>query len=349
VGIPVKLHWSFGLILFYVLYIGNSESLNLEQTVWFAGYVVALFFCVLLHEYGHALMARRYGVKTIDIILSPIGGLARLERIPKKPSQELAVAIAGPLVNVAIALVLTAIMLLLFDIDTLLRDPLDLTNLSDLKVFGTATIGINIVLFLFNLIPAFPMDGGRILRALLAIKLSRVQATRVASYIGQFLAACFIALALYQGLPSWGLIGLFVMYTARNEYRSVLREETLNNTALQSIVKQDYELLPSTASVLEALTTAEKHQSTRIVIDTAGSPYDLKITTIKYLRTIIVADSDLSLSQISAESLPTLAANTSIAQAVRSMHKTGTEVIAVIKNGQQLLGVVDRDILSSYL
>ncbi|MEO6038341.1 MAG: site-2 protease family protein, partial [Saprospiraceae bacterium] len=105
-GIPVYVHWSFGLIFLYILWKANQQSFSTNETLWLTGLYMALFGCVLLHEYGHALTARRYGIRTRDIVLLPIGGMARLERMPEKPSQELVVAIAGPLVNVAIALLL---------------------------------------------------------------------------------------------------------------------------------------------------------------------------------------------------------------------------------------------------
>ena len=114
-GIPVHLHWSFGLIFLYAFWIGYDNNLDISGTVWLMGFFVALFGCVLLHEYGHALTARRYGVATHDIILTPIGGIARLEKMPEKPVQEFVVAIAGPLVNVAIALLLFAVSMLVFD------------------------------------------------------------------------------------------------------------------------------------------------------------------------------------------------------------------------------------------
>src|SRR5690349_3203161 len=114
-GIPVYLHWTFGLIFVYILWHAQTNNLSMFETAWLTGLFMALFVCVLLHEYGHALSARRYGVKTRDIVLMPIGGVARLERMPEKPMQEFVVAIAGPLVNVAIALVLLLLIMLFAD------------------------------------------------------------------------------------------------------------------------------------------------------------------------------------------------------------------------------------------
>lgn len=219
-GIPLKIHWSFGLMILYVAYASYSFELSAQATVGFALMLICLFFFVILHEMGHALAARRYGIKTHDIIISPLGGLARLEDIPAKPSQELVVAFAGPAVNLVLAIVFALI--LIFGLDTtlfptdesfeLLAQPLEFLKI----IFAT-----NVILFVFNLIPAFPMDGGRILRALLATKLDRVLATRIAMWIGRALALLFMYLAVTQQQITAGLIGVFVFIMAGQEYRQV--------------------------------------------------------------------------------------------------------------------------------
>src|SRR5919197_213210 len=147
-------------------------------------FITLIFGCVVLHEFGHILMARRFGIETPDVTLYPIGGVARMARMPEKPTQELAVAIAGPLVNVAIAFVL---FLFLPPIE-----PDDLSRIEDPRVSFIARLAaVNVFLVLFNMIPAFPMDGGRVLRALLAIKLGRARATQIAASLGQALAFAF--------------------------------------------------------------------------------------------------------------------------------------------------------------
>ncbi len=212
-GIPVHLHWSFGLIFVYVFWLGYKDGNSTPEIAWQMGLVAALFGCVLLHEYGHALTARRYGVGTRDIILTPIGGVARLERMPEKPIQEFFVAIAGPLVNILIAAVLSLVCYFFFREDLLAlfsgetvqaivdeesgnivdQQPL-FSSLFAKSLFNLAFL--NIGLAVFNLIPAFPMDGGRILRALLSMRIGRAKATKVAAGVGQVLAL---------GLAGWGL------------------------------------------------------------------------------------------------------------------------------------------------
>jgi len=259
-GIPVFLHWSFGLIFLYALWIGYSNNLDILNTVWLMGYFVALFGCVLLHEYGHALTARRYGVRTQDIILTPIGGIARLERMPEKPLQEFLVAIAGPLVNVVLAALLYFLGKLLFEGDrwTLFNWVLEQNMLfgsesDDMNVLeetGIAPSGLlyylpvlvltNIALVVFNLIPAFPMDGGRIFRALLAMRLGRVRATQVASWMGQAIAVLFVVVGLWQNAFTLALIGVFVFTTARAENNMVRLDALLRRFKARDLMRPHF-------------------------------------------------------------------------------------------------------------
>ncbi|NJN77698.1 MAG: hypothetical protein HC803_04680 [Saprospiraceae bacterium] len=165
-----------------IIVIYRSNALETVNIVWELGLVLALFFCVLLHEFGHALSARRYGVETLDIILSVIGGVARLTKLPEKPWQEFVVAAAGPAVNVVIAIVIGGLLWLTGNFDLPYSPVIDSRNFLPILAFA------NIALVVFNLVPAFPMDGGRMLRAGLAVKLSRVRATFIAMIIGQILS-----------------------------------------------------------------------------------------------------------------------------------------------------------------
>ncbi|MBK8922032.1 MAG: site-2 protease family protein [Saprospirales bacterium] len=259
-GIPVHLHWSFGLIFFYALWIGYANNLDALGTLWLLGFFLALFGCVLLHEYGHALTARRYGVHTQDIILTPIGGIARLERMPEKPVQEFLVAIAGPLVNVGLAILLYFLGKILFQGDRwtlfswILEQNLTLGSESEtgevIEESGIPTTGLlfylpilvvtNIGLVVFNLIPAFPMDGGRIFRALLAMRMGRVRATQIASWLGQGIAVLFIVLGLWQGAFTLALIGFFVFTTARTENAMVRLDALLRDFKARDLMRPQF-------------------------------------------------------------------------------------------------------------
>ena len=259
-GIPVFLHWSFGLIFLYAIWIGYDNGLNLSGTACLVGFFAAMFGCVLLHEYGHSLTARRYGVETQDIVLTPIGGIARLMRMPEKPAQEFWVAIAGPLVNVAIALLLGLGSYLFLsadnwsffkwifgeqfswassvDTEEVIED-LDI-NPNDVIFYLPLLVAANIWLVLFNLLPAFPMDGGRIFRALLAMKIGRVKATQIAAWLGQAVAVGFIFWGFYYGPITMALIGFFVFTTARSENAMVRLEDFMKRYTAKDLIRSEY-------------------------------------------------------------------------------------------------------------
>jgi Zn-dependent protease len=238
-GIPVKIHWTFGLLLLLVVYMGYSEGMSLIGISWYLLTIMALFVCVVLHEYGHALTARKYGVKTRDIILSPIGGVARLERMPEKPMQEFLIAIAGPLVNVAIAVLLLLIFLVFA-----IPDPIGIENgigdfQNPVNVLRTL-LYINIVLFLFNLVPAFPMDGGRILRSLLSLKFGRLKATKIATFIARGFAILFFAVGLYFGQFILAIIGIFVYFMSGSESKQIGIEASFKSTIISSVMRTHF-------------------------------------------------------------------------------------------------------------
>ena len=209
-GIGVYVHISFLLIVAWValgqLQTGGGMGAVLASVI----FLLALFACVVLHELGHALAARRYGIRTRDITLLPIGGLARLERMPQKPLQELVVAIAGPAVNVVIA---AALWLWLGVTGSLVpADQLGLT----MGPFFERLLAVNLALVVFNMLPAFPMDGGRVLRSLLALRLGFLRATRIAAAVGKAMAALFALIGIFFN-PFLLLIAIFVWFGATQE------------------------------------------------------------------------------------------------------------------------------------
>ena len=215
-GIDVYLHWSFTLMIagFFVYYYVQSGSLY----VALFGLIVmaAAFGSVVLHEFGHALMARRFNIPTLDITLYPIGGVARLQRMPRDPSQELWIALAGPAVNLAIAGILYFIL-------SVVGMPMAVES-----IFGTPTnligmlIWYNMLLVGFNMIPAFPMDGGRVLRAGLASKMDFSRATQIAGVIGQGVAVVMGLFGFLSGQYMLIFIAAFVIMAARHEMQHAM-------------------------------------------------------------------------------------------------------------------------------
>jgi Zn-dependent protease len=233
-GIPVKIHWSFGLLLLYAAYLGMEDI----RTIFFSiGMVLSVFFCVILHEFGHAFAARRYGVKTFDIIMTPIGGIARLERMPEGKGQEFWVALAGPVVNFLIV-GLIWLGYILFKNENLPILSLDFWRFEGHPPsYWFILLLANGYLGAFNLLPAFPMDGGRMLRSLLSLRMTRERATAIASITGQVLAVGLFALGVYRSQPTMALIGVFIFFSARQENRFLQRQSRVSRLTAAHIME----------------------------------------------------------------------------------------------------------------
>ncbi|HET9914758.1 MAG TPA: site-2 protease family protein, partial [Anaerolineales bacterium] len=237
-GIDVFVHATFLLLIGWIGYSYWLQYETLAKVAEGILFILALFLCVVLHEYGHALTARRYGIKTRDITLYPIGGVARLERMPEKPIEELWVALMGPAVNVVIAAVLFAY---LFVTNGLI--PLNELTLST-GSFLERLMAVNVSLVLFNLIPAFPMDGGRVLRALLAMRMDYVRATQVAANIGQGMAFLFGLVGLF-GNPFLLFIAFFVWIGASQEASMVQMKNSISGIPVTNAMQTKFETLSS--------------------------------------------------------------------------------------------------------
>ncbi len=231
------MHWTFPIIIFWLIFSNLSRGLNAEQIAWSVIFILSLFVCVTLHELGHALAARRYHIQTKDITLFPIGGVARLEKMPEKPLQELIVALAGPAVNFIIVI-------LLFIFLRLTKLPTDFSVITYVHAnnFLLSLAIVNLWLALFNLIPAFPMDGGRVLRALLSLRLNRVLATQIAAKIGQALAIVFVFAGFFYN-PFLLFIGLFVFLGAMAEAEQVQTESALKDRTVEEITMKEIPVL----------------------------------------------------------------------------------------------------------
>lgn len=248
-GIDLLVHWTFALLFVYVagVYVANGEPVT--ASLGAMGLVLATFACVVLHEYGHALTARRFGVPTKDITLYPIGGVARLERMPEKPTEELAVAIAGPLVNVAIA----ALLFLGLTASGAGLAPITTVNLLSADgSFWSDLFWVNVILVVFNLVPAFPMDGGRVLRALLATSMPYVRATKIAAGVGQVLAFGFAAWGLMGGGIFLLIIAFFVFVGAQQEAAATTMRLAIRGLPVSQAMLTEFTTLGPGANVREA-------------------------------------------------------------------------------------------------
>ena len=233
-GINIFVHFTFLILLGWIAISNLIATQSLVIAALGLLLTVAVFFIIVLHELGHALAARRFGIATKDITLLPIGGVARLERMPEKPAQELVVALAGPAVNVVLAAVFGAIAIAL-------GIPLFGAQLTDVSQLVTLLFQINVGLVLFNMLPAFPMDGGRVLRALLAMRMGSNRATQVAARVGKGMAVVFAIVGLLvPGYFMLLLIALFVWLGAEAEAASVRARAGLSGVRVSGVMIREF-------------------------------------------------------------------------------------------------------------
>ena len=235
-GIGVYMHATFLILIGFVVLSHWSAGQSLAKTLEGVSFILVLFACVVLHEFGHALMAARYGIKTRDITLLPIGGVARLERMPEKPIEELWVALAGPAVNVVIA---TALFIWIQFAGVF--GPLEQLSVTS-GPFLERLLMVNVILVIFNMLPAFPMDGGRVLRALLATKLDYARATQIAANIGQAMALLFAFIGFFSN-PFLIFIALFVWIGATQEVSMATMKAALGGIPVKFAMMTDFRTL----------------------------------------------------------------------------------------------------------
>lgn len=244
-GIDVKIHVTFFLLLAWYGWMFYQQG-GTPAAVQGILFILLLFLCVLLHEFGHAFAAKAYGIRTPDITLLPIGGVARLERMPQNPVQELVIAVAGPAVNVVIGAVIFLVLAAKFNISDMMR--IDRAG-GDLLV---NLMTVNFFLVAFNALPAFPMDGGRVLRSLLAMKFNYVTATTVAARTGQVVAVLF-AIGGFFGSPLLIFIAAFVFLGAQQELAYAKFRAGIARRRISEIMQSDVAALPGDATCAAAL------------------------------------------------------------------------------------------------
>ncbi len=346
-GIDIKVHFTFPLILI----LGASDWGSKHGTAgaaFGAILMLALFVCVVLHELGHSLVAQRFGITVREIVLLPIGGVAMLGRMPRKPVQELLIAVAGPLVNVAIALGLGLYLGFRGDL------PLDGSGLMQLTEAGPSTqtllqwlLYANVSLFIFNLLPAFPMDGGRILRAVLAMFMGFSRATRIATGVGQMLALALGLFAIFNGQILLALVAAFVFLGAGQE-RAVEEARTLLSTLRLGDAYNKYALTlapgDSVHRVIDYLLTS--YQPDFAVLH--GDRLLGVVTRDAVLRSLATGQDENYVTGIMNREILRLDAEISLAQARETMAEASAPVGAVFEE-ERFLGLVNQEDINEAL
>jgi stage IV sporulation protein FB len=341
-GTEVKVHVTFILLLGWIAfnaYQAAGAAAAVTDTLFFATF----FLCIVLHEFGHITMARRFGVRTPDVILLPIGGVARLERIPEEPKQELLIALAGPAVTIAIILLLllaaaAAGQTLVF------RDPL-----GEQVPFAVRLMIVNVMVLVFNLIPAFPLDGGRVLRALLASRLGLVRATRIAGTIGQLFAVALGIWGVMQQAPLVMLVAFFIFLGAGSEASAVATRMAGRGLQVSQMMVTQFRTIPVHATLAQAvdlLLSGEQREFP--VVDNLGRTEGI-LTRDNLIRGLSRHGPDSTVAEAMTPAAPTVAPTLGFQEALDRLRASGLPALPVVDGGGMLVGLLTLDNITDLL
>ena len=339
-GIDVFVHATFLLLIGWIGYSHWLQYGTVAKVVEGILFILALFLCVVLHEYGHALTARRYGIKTRDITLYPIGGVARLERLPDKPIEELWVALMGPAVNVVIAALLFVYLYLTSG----------LVPMTDLTVasgsFLARLMAVNVSLVLFNLIPAFPMDGGRVLRALLAMRMDYVRATQIAANIGQGLAFLLGLFGLFNN-PFLLFIAFFVWIGASQEASMVQMRNTISGIPVTQAMQTRFDTLSPTDRLdrVVNLILAGSQQDFPVVED---GQFIGVLTRDDFIKALSQNGQDTPVTDVIRRNVPSVDSHEMVEMALMRLQESGAKTLPVMHSGR-FVGLITSENITEFL
>jgi Zn-dependent protease/CBS domain-containing protein len=341
-GTAVRIHLTFFLLLAFYGWVGWRQG-GAQGAIDLVVFIGLLFVCVVLHEFGHVFAARAYGIRTSDVTLLPIGGVASLERMPEKPGQEIVVALAGPAVNLVIAAVLAVALGASFDLGQMAQ-----FEEASMSLTGRVALA-NVALCLFNLIPAFPMDGGRVLRALLAIPMGYTRATRVAATIGQGLAFVFALLGLVFGNPLLVLVAVFIFLAASGEAGYVqAREYTRGYLAGHAMITAYKTLGPSAIADDAAALLLRTTQQEFPVVDGAGTLRGV-LTRDALITALQQRGGTTPVLEIMDRDIPTVPENACLDHVFQRLQRSATRLVGVVDPAGRLVGYITAENLSELI
>jgi stage IV sporulation protein FB len=340
-GTAIRLHITFLLFLGWIFV--ASYTSGGAQAAWYSlAFMLLLFACVVAHEFGHIFMARRFGVTTPTVTLLPIGGVAQLERIPEKPSEEFLIAVAGPAVNVVIA----AVLVLVFGASLETKNLAAVDN-SAIGMLDRLAI-VNVFLVLFNVIPAFPMDGGRVLRAALASRLGYVRATEIAAMIGQWVAFGLGFLGLF-GNPLLIFIAIFVYLAAASEAQLVAVRAMSRGVPIGAAMMTQFATLSPEATINEAIETLLRTSQNEFpVVDGADRPVGV-LGRNDLIRTLKQSGPDARVADAMTSPIPTVSHRSCLDEAFRALQEKSAPAVGVVDASGRLVGLVTSETIAEML
>ena len=341
-GTEVRIHLTFFLLIAWFAFVAGSkggQAAAIEATV----FILAVFGCVVAHEYGHVLAARHFGIGTRDITLLPIGGVASIERMPEKPGQELLVALAGPAVNVVIALLLFTVFGARLDLEKAAD------TVGDLKIdFVTRLALVNVMLVVFNMIPAFPMDGGRVLRALLSYRLDRARATRIAASVGQVAAFGLGFLGLF-GNPLLLFIALFVSLAASHEAYAVELGEAAKGVTTRKATITSFATLDTQATVQQAVDLLLATTQREFPITDGGGRLRGVLTRDGMIRALAATGPDTPVLGVMERDVTTINCRAPLSEAIAALQTSGRPLVGIVDDEERVVGIITVENLAEYM
>lgn len=339
-GIKIFIHWTFLILIGWIVFSNLSRGLGGEEILWAVVFILTIFACVTLHELGHALAAKRFRIKTRDITLLPIGGVAQMESLPEKPGEELVVAVAGPAVNFVIFIIL------FFALPRPASPEMEQLQHIGPANFLYALMVVNMWLALFNLIPAFPMDGGRVFRALLAFRMDRTRATRVAAGLGQLLAMGFIFLGLFYN-PFLVFIGLFIFIGAQAEAQQTETQSMLKGFTVRDALLAEVPAIEADATIRSAADLLLQSQNKYFVVNSGGKP-EGTLGRDEIIKALGEVDGQTPVRQAMRKDVMYLSPTMPIEEAWKMMQQQDQPFALVASNGE-IVGALDTDNIAEFV
>ena len=342
-GIDVFLHWTFSLLILYIVYINYKAGQNTIQIAWSILFILCVFATVLLHELGHAITAKKFNIKTYNITLLPIGGVASLEKLPEKPSEELMVAFAGPMVNITLALLVSLFIQYPNNSEEMIAQ---LSGGINSNNFLLNFFLVNMALALFNLIPAFPMDGGRMLRAVLSYQLKRNVATKIAARIGQIVAIGFIVLGFSYN-PFLIFIGIFVIMAAQIETNYTESKYLLKGYKVRDVLMKQYPTIDCNETLDTAVKLMLDSQNKYFLVTKNG----ILLGTLnrdQILEGLSKKEEEASLTSIIDKNLIYLEANSLLEDVFELIYKHKSTLMLVLEDNR-FIGTLDMENLMEFI
>ncbi len=341
-GTAIRIHFTFLLFLAWIFV--ESWASGGPAAAWDGlAFMLLLFACVLAHEFGHIFTARAFGVPTPDVTLLPIGGVARLARIPDKPSEELLVAIAGPLVNVAIA-----IMLIAFAGATLSVQHLAAMESTKVSLIDRLA-EVNLALAVFNMIPAFPMDGGRVLRALLATWMGHLRATEIAASIGQLVAFGLGFFGLVGNYPILIFIAVFVYLAASSESQLVAIRAMSRGVPVNAAMMTEFATLTPDEHIDAAIETLLRTSQSEFPVIDADHRLVGILDRDGMIRALKTLGPDARVQQAMTTDVPTVGARSCLEDAFRILQEKSAPAVGIVDAAGRLAGLITSETVGEML